>query len=121
MSKLKFVSRNMLSTALLFGAASIATAQTQSTNEIRGIGTGYGQDQFIAYVPAGGITTATNPAGCTNPDGYGAKIDHAGYKTHLSTVQLAFALGKPITVTVSNAANDCIDNRPRIIGVSVYK
>jgi hypothetical protein len=121
MLKIKYFRNIALCSALLFGAIGVSTAQTQSTNEIRGIGTGYGQDQFIAYAPIGAITAAANPAGCANLDGYGAKIDYAGYKTHLSTVQLAFALGKPITVTVSNVAKDCIDDRPRIIGVAIYK
>jgi hypothetical protein len=121
MSNIKYLSNTVLCSVLLFGAIGVSMAQTQSTNEIRGIGTGYAQDQFIAYAPIGGITAAANPAGCANLDGYGAKIDYAGYKTHLSTVQLAFALGKPITVTVSNVPNDCMADRPRIIGVSVFK
>jgi hypothetical protein len=121
MSKLKSLSVAAFFSALFFGFAGTAMAQTQSTGEIRGIGTGWNQDQFIAYVPAGTITAATNPAGCPNPDGYASKIDYSGYKTHLSTVQLAFALGKPLTFTVSNTPSDCLDGRPRLIGVALYK
>lgn len=40
---------------------------------------------------------------------------------HFSVVQLAFALGKPVTVVVINAAGDCIGGRPRIISIGVYK
>jgi hypothetical protein len=119
MLKIKYLGVSALVSMLLFGA-SAAMAQTVSTNEIRGIGTGYGQDQFIIYTPAL-LPAASNPANCSYPDGYAARIDNLGYKTHLSTAQLAFALGKPVTVVVSNTAGDCIDNRPRIISISVYK
>jgi hypothetical protein len=121
MSKIKFVSVSGLFATLFCCGLNIATAQTQSTNEIRGIGTGYAQDQFVVYAPVGAIKAAENPARCTDIDGYAAKIDFAGYKTHLSTVQLAFALGKPVTFTVSDKPGDCVADRPRIIGVAIYK
>jgi hypothetical protein len=120
MLKIKFLNNIALFSALLFGAISASTAQTASTSEIRGIGTGYSQDQFIVYSPAL-LPLSANPANCSYPDGYGARIDYQGYKTHFSVAQLAFALGKPVTVVVSNTAGDCIDNRPRIISISVYK
>ena len=44
----------------------------------------------------------------------------AGYKTRVSTIQLAFALVKSIKVTVSNAPGDCIDGRPTIMGVGAF-
>lgn len=121
MSKLKCLSVVALFAALFFGVTGAAMAQAQSTNEIRGIGTGWAQDQFIAYVPLGTINAAANLAGCPNLDGFASKIDYLGYKTHLSTVQLAFALGKPLTFTVSNTPSDCLDGRPRLIGVALYK
>jgi hypothetical protein len=120
MLKIKYLGVSTLFSTLLFGATNAAISQTPSTNEIRGIGTGYGQDQFIIYTPAL-LPAASNPANCSYPDGYAARIDNLGYKTHLSTAQLAFALGKPVTVVVSNTVGDCIDNRPRIISISVYK
>lgn len=120
MLKIKYLSTRMLFAALLFVAPIAAMAQTQSTNVIRGIGTGYAQDQFIIFTPAFLPATA-NPANCPSPDGYATRIDYLGYKTHLSTAQLAFALDKPVTVTVSNTAGDCLDGRPRMISVSVYR
>jgi hypothetical protein len=120
MSKIKYVSKIALFSALLFGAIGVSTAQTKSVTDIRGIGTGWSQDQFIVYTPTT-LLASSNPANCGTPDGFGTRIDYNGYKTFLSTVQLAFALGKQIEVYVSNTAGDCIDGRPRIIGVSVFR
>lgn len=120
MLKMKYLGIAALFSVLMLGATNTAIAQTVSTNDIRGIGTGYGQDQFIVFTPAT-LPAASNPANCPSPDGYAARIDYIGYKTHLSTAQLAFALGKPVTVVVSNTAGDCLDGRPRLISISVYK
>jgi hypothetical protein len=120
MSKIKYLSKIAFWLAFMFSAIGVATAQTKSVIDIRGIGTGWAQDQFVVYSPAL-LPAASNPANCAKPDGFGARIDYPGYKTHLSTVQLAFALGKQIEVFVSDTAGDCTADRPRIIGVSVFR
>ena len=123
MSNIRCICRAALAAALLSGSIGVALAQNQTTTpvEIAAIGTGWYQDQFLVYIV--GSVAANMKAGnnCPNSDGYFASMDFGGYKTHLSTVQLAFALAKPITVTVSNLDKDCIDGRPRIIGVTVAK
>lgn len=120
MSKTNYFGLIALFSCLLFGSAGIALAQTKSVTDIRGIGTGWSEDQFIVYAPTT-LSSASNPANCATPDGFAARIGYAGYKTYLSTVQLAFALGKQIEVFVSNTAGDCVADRPRIIGVAIYK
>jgi hypothetical protein len=104
-------------------ASASAQTNTQSFN-IVSLATGWGSDQFNVRA-VGGNLAGSNPANCPNSvDGYVARsqalnAEPNGYKTHLSTVQLAFALGKPISITLANGAGDCLDGRPRIIGVSV--
>jgi hypothetical protein len=107
----------------LFVCAS-ASAQTSTVPfNIATLATGWASDVFNVR-PVGGNLAGSNPGNCPSVDGYAARsqalnAEPNGYKTHLSTVQLAFALGKPISITLSNSAGDCIDGRPRIIGVSV--
>jgi hypothetical protein len=108
----------------LFVCAS-ASAQTNTLSfNIASLATGWGSDQFNVRA-VGGNLAGSNPGNCPNSiDGYVARSqalnsEPNGYKTHLSTVQLAFALGKPISITLANGAGDCLDGRPRIIGVSV--
>jgi hypothetical protein len=120
--KIKYFSLAVLVASLFVGSIGVSMAQAfHGTVEIRAIGTGWGQDQFLIYTVGDIPAQMYASNNCTARDGYFAKIDYAGYKTHFSVVQLAFALGKPVNVTVSNVVNDCIDGRPRIIGLQLVK
>jgi hypothetical protein len=122
MSKIKCIRLAAISASLLIGSIGVSMAQAfHGTVEIRAIGTGWSQDQFLIYTVGDIPANMYASNNCPGRDGYMAKIDFLGYKTHLSTVQLAFALGKPVNITVANGVNDCIDGRPRIIGVQLLK
>jgi hypothetical protein len=123
--KMKII--NQVAAACAFAGLVVCASASAQTNtpsfNILSLATGWGVDQFNLR-PVGGNLAGSNPANCPSVDGYAARsqalnAEPNGYKTHLSTVQLAFALGKPISITLANGAGDCLDGRPRIIGVSI--
>jgi hypothetical protein len=100
----------------LIGLAGAAAAQTTTPdlNTIVRLGTGWGSDVVGVNVNR----PIVNPAGCSTPDGYMSESPHLGHKTHYAALLMAFATGRQVQITVSNAA--CVHGRPAIIGVSVH-
>jgi hypothetical protein len=56
-----------------------------------------------------------NPANCASPDSYMSVLTDPGYKTYYAAALMAFALGKPISVIISDTS--CTFGRPRIFGI----
>ena len=110
------VRRGSLVVVGLMGVAVSAMAQTTTPdlNTIVKLGTGWGSDVVGVNVNR----PIVNPAGCSTPDGYMSESPHLGYKTHYAAPLMAFATGRQVQITVSNAA--CVHGRPAIIGVSVH-
>jgi hypothetical protein len=105
--------RHIVASVLLTGAlAGEATAQTEvGSVSITRIRTGWAGDTFA-------IETAqpiSNPANCSTPDAYLIASPDPGYKTHYAATLTAFALGKQVTVIVSNT--ECSFGRPKIWGI----
>ena len=102
---------------LLIVAMSALGAHAQSTtpepNTILRLGTGWGIDAFHIQVNR----PIVNPANCQSADGYMSESPHNGFKTHYAAALMAFAMGRQLTVTVSNTA--CVHGRPSIIGLQV--
>lgn len=110
-------SRICVAAACTIAASSPAAAQTASgAVNITGIRTGWAIDAFgIESVRQ----TVVNPANCAVPDAYQIDGAQPGYKTHIATVLLAFASGRPVYITLSNST--CSQSRPMVIGLAVYR
>lgn len=96
----------------------VGTAQAQTSTgsvPVAAIRTGWMNDLFA--VDTGG--TYLNPANCQVTDGYYASGANPGYKTYYAVALLAFAIGKNVTVILSNS--ECTELRPRIIGITNAK
>lgn len=96
----------------------VETAHAQSSTgpvPISRIRTGWAADQFAIETGQ----AILNPANCPVPNGYHSSSSDPGYKTYYSAALTAFALGKNVTIIVSNT--DCSVSGPRIIGVYIEK
>ncbi len=93
--------------------AAQAQTTTPDLNTIVQFGSGWGADVFSINVNR----PIVNPAACSTPDSYMSESPHAGFKTHLAVLLMAYATGRQVKVTVSNTV--CVHSRPAIIGVTV--
>ena len=102
--------------ACLAGSISISSALAVTQTgplPITRIRTGWVADQFAIETNQ----TIVNPAGCIAPNGYISNISDPGYKTYYAAVLMAFALGKKVTVIISDT--ECMASTPKIIGIYV--
>lgn len=101
--------------ACLAWNTSIAGTADAGTITITNIRTGWGSDS----VAIESNQPIVNPANCYAPDAYFTQITEPGYKTHYAAILMAFSLGKPVRVFISDT--ECSSSRPKILGINVAK
>jgi hypothetical protein len=99
--------------SLITGAAH-AQSSTASV-PITKLRTGWAADQFAIETGQ----AVLNPANCPVPNGYHSAGADPGYKTYYTAALTALALGKNVTIVVSNT--ECSVSGPRIIGLYIEK
>ncbi|MDV6344738.1 hypothetical protein [Nitrosomonas sp. Is37] len=102
---------------MLIGFSVSTFSQTMSVGTIKAIRTGLNSEQFTIVTNE----QYQNPAGCFKPDGYVADSSHKGYYTYYAAALMAFMERSQIAVTISNKPGDCINGRPRLIGINLQR
>lgn len=98
----------------VFSSESLAQPIEVGPIPITKLRTGWGSDTFAIETNQ----PISNPANCLTPDLYASTAANTnGYKTFYSASLLAFSLGKPVNLVISDTA--CTSGRPQIIGVTL--
>lgn len=108
--------RLILSLIIALSALPVSAHAEDSVNSvISGIRTGWNGDYF-AIVTRDPIK---NPANCITPDGYLADSADPGYKTYYAAALTAYSIDSKMTVIIDSTS--CSLNRPKLIGINIYK
>ena len=96
-------------------ASGLTAAPTLVSGTIKFIRTGWNSEQFAIVTNE----PIKNPAHCPTPDGYLTDSTQSGYNTYYVAAITAFVERARVVVIVDESA--CLANRPKLIGLDIYR